>query len=118
MNWLIDMVKIEQMYVDIDTLTGQLIEQLEGKSIKISGFMMPLDSAVEQSHFILSMLPLEGCQFCAPGTQAQFIEVKVSEGEGIRYTYSPIEVSGTLELLPDAPMGLYFLIKDAKEVTE
>ena len=77
--------------------------------------MMPLENTLEQKHFILSMLPLDGCQFCAPGTQAQFLEVKV-KGDGIRYSYDPIEVAGTFELIPEAPMGLYFLIKDAKEV--
>ena len=95
---------------------GETVKQLEGKSVKIIGFMMPLESSLEQNHFILSMLPLDGCQFCAPGTQAQFLEVKVAEGKGIRYTYDPIEVAGTFELIPDAPMGVYFLIKDAKEV--
>lgn len=95
---------------------GDNVRQLEGKSVKIIGFMMPLESSLEQKHFILSMLPLDGCQFCAPGTQAEFLEVKVKEGKGIKYTYDPIEVAGTFELIPDAPMGVYFLIKDAKEV--
>ena len=94
---------------------GDTVKGLEGKSVKIIGFMMPLENTLEQKHFILSMLPLDGCQFCAPGTQAQFLEVKV-KGDGIRYSYDPIEVAGTFELIPDAPMGLYFLIKDAKEV--
>jgi len=94
---------------------GETVKGLEGKSVKIIGFMMPLENTLEQKHFILSMLPLDGCQFCAPGTQAQFLEVKV-KGDGIRYSYDPIEVAGTFELIPEAPMGLYFLIKDAKEV--
>ncbi|MBX2822714.1 MAG: DUF3299 domain-containing protein [Rhodothermaceae bacterium] len=94
---------------------GETVKGLEGKHVKILGFMMPLENTLEQKHFILSMLPLDGCEFCAPGTQAQFLEVKV-KGDGIRYTYDPIEVAGTFELIPDAPMGLYFLIKDAKEV--
>ena len=94
---------------------GDTVKGLEGKSVKIIGFMMPLENTLEQKHFILSMLPLDGCQFCAPGTQAQFLEVKV-KGDGIRYSYDPIEVAGTFELIPEAPMGLYFLIKDAKEV--
>ena len=95
---------------------GEDVKKLDGKSVKIMGFMMPLESTLEQSHFILSMLPLDGCQFCAPGTQAQFLEVKVSPGNGIRYTYDAIEIAGILELIPDAPMGVYFLIKDAKEI--
>lgn len=95
---------------------GDFVKGLEGKEVKITGFMMPLESSLEQTHFILSMLPLDGCQFCAPGTQAQFLEVKVKGDKGIRYTYDPIEIAGTFELIPDAPMGVYFLIKDAKEV--
>ena len=94
---------------------GASVKALAGKSIKMYGFMMPLETSMKQSHFILSMLPLDGCQFCAPGTQAQFVEVKV-KGEGIEYTLEPIEVAGTLELLPDAPMGVYFLINEAKQV--
>ena len=96
---------------------GETVKNLEGKSVKIMGFMMPLENSLEQKHFILSMLPLDGCQFCAPGTQAQFLEVKVEDGKkGIKYTYEPIEIAGTFELIPDAPMGVYFLIKEAKEV--
>lgn len=95
---------------------GEKITALEGQSVKILGFMMPLEGSLEQKHFILSMLPLDGCQFCAPGTQAEFLEVKVKGDKGIRYTYDPIEIAGTFELIPDAPMGLYFLIKDAKLV--
>ena len=94
---------------------GERVKSLEGKSIRIFGFMMPLEGSLKQKHFILSMLPLDGCQFCAPGTETQFIEVKV-DGEGISYTYNAIEIAGTFELIPDAPMGVYFLIKDAKEV--
>ncbi len=92
---------------------GPEVKKLDGKDIQINGFMMPLETTMVQKHFILSMLPLDGCQFCAPGTQSQFIEVKM-EDKGIEYTMQPIEVSGTLELLPDAPMGVFFLIKDAK----
>ncbi len=95
---------------------GDSVKKLEGKSIKIYGFMMPLESSMKQSHFILSMLPLDGCQFCAPGTQAQFIEVKVGKGEGIEYTLEPIEIAGNFVLQPDAPMGVYFLIDEAKQV--
>ena len=94
---------------------GPEVKKLDGKDIQINGFMMPLETTMEQKHFILSMLPLDGCQFCAPGTQSQFIEVKVAGNKGIEYTMQPIEVSGTLELLPEAPMGVYFLIKDAKQ---
>lgn len=95
---------------------GEKVEQLAGETIQIYGFMMPLETTMKQSHFILSMLPLDGCQFCAPGTQAQFIEVKVKDGEGIEYTLEPIDIAGTFELQPDAPMGVYFLISDARKV--
>lgn len=95
---------------------GETVRKLAGTSIKIYGFMMPLENTMKQKHFILSMMPLDGCQFCAPGTQAQFIEVKVSEGEGIEYKLEPIDITGTFELLPDAPMGVYFLVKDAELV--
>ena len=93
---------------------GEQVKNLDGKSVKLLGFMMPLEGSLKQKHFILSMLPLDGCQFCAPGTEAQFVEVKVSEGDGITYTYNPLEISGTFELIPDAPMGVYFLINNAK----
>ena len=97
---------------------GEKVQELNGKTIKIYGFMMPLDGSLQQKHFILSMLPIEGCQFCAPGTQAQFIEVNASRGEGIRYTYDSIQIQGTFELMPDAPMGVYFLMTDAELVED
>ncbi len=97
---------------------GDEVKKLEEKNVKITGFMMPLESSLKQKHFILSMLPLDGCQFCAPGTQAEFIEISTGKNDGVEYTYNAITIEGTFELMPDAPMGVYFLIKNAKQVRE
>lgn len=35
------------------------------------------------------------------------------KNKGISYTYDPIVITGPLELLPDAPMGVYLGIKEA-----
>lgn len=95
---------------------SEAIKQLDGEAVKVTGFMLPISSDIKQEHFILSAVPLEGCNFCAPGEATQFVDVVTPGGKGISYTYDPITITGTLEMLPDAPMGVFLGIKEAKQV--
>ncbi|RMH63182.1 MAG: DUF3299 domain-containing protein [Bacteroidetes bacterium] len=88
------------------------VQALAGKEVRLKGFMMPLDQAAEQQHFILSAAPVANCFFCMPGGPESLIEVLAAET--VPFTYDPIEVTGTLELLEDDPMGMYYRIRDAR----
>lgn len=88
------------------------VSSLKGRSIKLKGFMMPLDQASKQQHFILSANPVTNCFYCLPGGPETLVEVRTDKP--VEFSYDPVEVSGTLELLTDDPMGMYYRLVDAK----
>lgn len=92
------------------------VSTLSGKTIEIKGFMLPLDQAAKQQHFILSSIPVADCYFCMPGGPESMVEIKAAKG--VEFTYNPITVTGTLEVLKDDPMGMYYRLTDATVTTE
>lgn len=90
------------------------VQQLAGQEVQLKGFMMPLDQAAEQQHFILSAAPVANCFFCMPGGPESLIEIVANDA--VEFTYDPIVVAGTLELLENDPMGMYYRISDARVV--
>lgn len=90
----------------------EAVMKLQGAEVKLKGFMMPLDQAATQQHFVLSANPVNNCFYCLPGGPESLVEVRMEEG--IEFSYDPIEITGTLELLEDDPMGMYYRLADAK----
>lgn len=90
----------------------EAITRLEGEVITIKGFMMPLEQAVKQQHFILSANPVTNCFYCLPGGPESLIEIKTQKP--IEFSYDPVEITGKLELLTDDPMGMYYRLTDAR----
>lgn len=87
------------------------LQALDGHDIRLSGFMMPIESGTLQRHFLLMAYP-PSCHFCVSGGPSSTIEV-LSEG-GIAYSRDAVTVTGTFRLLPDAPEGVFFRIEDAR----
>jgi len=87
------------------------LKALSGKVVKVNGFMMPLQQAERQSHFLLMAYPIS-CPFCLSIGPAQIVEIKAREG--IAFSYEPMLVEGTLELLEIDESGLFFRLKDAR----
>lgn len=88
------------------------VQQLNGKQIKLKGFMLPLDQAAKQQHFILSANPVANCFYCLPGGPESLVEIKADRA--VDFSYDPVEVSGRLELLQSDPMGMYYRVVGAK----
>ena len=87
------------------------VVSLAGQEIKIEGFIMPLQQSQEQSHFILSGNPVAGCNFCMPGGPESMIEVKADTP--VEFSYEPVTIVGTLEILEDDPNGLIYRLTAA-----
>lgn len=83
---------------------------LDKKSVKLQGFMMPLEAGERQKHFILTAMP-PSCGFCMPGGAESVVEVRSKQP--IKYTMEPVLLSGTLSVLRDDPTGLYYRLVDA-----
>lgn len=94
------------------------VKKLAGKTVKVKGFMFPLDMSETQHHFLLSAFP-PSCPFHAPGGPRHIIEVFVEKDQGIEFTYDPLIVEGEMELLEfDEDNGLYYRMNKAKMVEE
>lgn len=90
------------------------IEALDGTSVQVAGYMIPLSFEKEQTHFLISAYPGDGCFFHLPGGPNSVVEVKADRG--MDFTYDTIAITGQLELLHDDPWGLMYRLTDAKPV--
>jgi len=90
------------------------IEQLDGRSVQVAGYMIPLSFEKEQTHFLISAYPGDGCFFHLPGGPNSVVEVKADRG--MDFTYDTIAITGQLELLHDDPWGLMYRLTEAKPV--
>jgi len=87
------------------------ITKLNGQSVKVQGFMMPIEAGETHRRFILSALP-PSCSFCLPGGAESIIEVIASEA--FRPTIDPIVLSGKLQVLKSDSMGIFYRLTDAR----
>ena len=93
---------------------AQDIQKLDQKTIRVSGYMIPLGYEEEQTHFLVSAWPGDGCYFHLPGGPNSVIEVKAQRG--VEFTFDTIEIEGKLELIEDDPYGLLYRMVDAQAV--
>jgi uncharacterized protein len=91
------------------------VSALNGKTVKVQGFMLPLDMGDKQKRFLLSAAPPH-CTFCLPGGAETMIEVRAKNA--VRYGFDAVTLSGKLAVLKDDPAGLYYRLTDAEEELE
>jgi len=89
------------------------IRELDGETVRLKGFMYPLEAGEAHAWFLLSALP-PACPFCLPGTSRTLVDV---HGEApIRYTLDPVVLEGKFALLSEDDSGLYYRLMDAVQV--
>jgi hypothetical protein len=81
-----------------------------GASIKLSGFVLPLDVRSRTAHFAL-MRRSPGCAFCPPGQATEAVEVKSTRA--IAPTAELITVEGRLRLVEESSQGLFYQLEGA-----
>ncbi len=86
---------------------------LDNQTVRLCGFMMPLDMTEQQQHFLLSAVPAS-CPFCMPAGPSEIVEV-ISK-RPIKFGFDPIVMSGKLSLLKDDKSGLLYRMTDAEWV--
>lgn len=52
------------------------VQALADKTVKIQGFMVPLEAGEKQKHFLLSASP-QTCAYCMPGGPESLVEVRL-----------------------------------------
>ena len=89
---------------------AQNVTALDGKVVRVQGFMMPLDIGDKQRRFLLVAAPPH-CAFCLPAGPDAMIEVRAKSD--VRYGFDVVSLSGKLQVLKDDPAGLYYRLIDA-----
>ncbi|MCO4292312.1 hypothetical protein NF867_05485 [Solitalea sp. MAHUQ-68] len=73
------------------------IKALEGETITLKGYLIPLEKGLQHQLFMLSVLPIDQCYFCGK-TKGVPEMVEVNMNKPIDYTKQPISVKGILQL--------------------
>ena len=89
------------------------INDRAGEKVKISGFMMPLQPELKQTHFLLTSNP-PSCFFHVPGGAAGSIEVMAVDG--IEVSWDPVVLEGRFEPLETSEVGVIYRLHDARIV--
>jgi uncharacterized protein len=89
---------------------AQDVAALDGKVVRVQGFMMPLDIGDKQRRFLLVAAPPH-CSFCLPAGPDAMIEVRAKSD--VRYGFDAVSLAGKLQVLKDDPAGLYYRLVDA-----
>lgn len=91
------------------------VKALDGKEIKIKGFMFPLDATEGQKQFLFGPFPVN-CPFQYHVGPSLVLEVH-ADGNPVKFSYDPIVLSGKLELVPDDPeYGTFYRLKNARQL--
>ena len=105
-------IRYEEMMLVADF--PQAITERAGQTVKLSGFMMPLEPDLKQRRFLLTSNP-PSCFFHVPGGPAGAVEVLASEG--IEVSWSPVVLEGRFEPQQRSEIGVVYRLHDARLVT-
>ncbi len=83
------------------------VKSLAGKTVRVNGFVLPLDGSDHTSHFLLTRnTPV--CMFCPPGEPNEVVEVVAPRP--IEWTDKLVTVTGPLTLVDNGEKGIFFKI--------
>ena len=105
-------IRYEEMMLVADF--PQAITERAGQTVKLSGFMMPLEADLKQRRFLLTSNP-PSCFFHVPGGPAGAVEVLASEG--IEVSWNPVVLEGRFEPQQKSQIGVVYRLHDARLVT-
>ncbi|MEM7583968.1 MAG: DUF3299 domain-containing protein [Acidobacteriota bacterium] len=82
-----------------------------GQTVKLAGFMLPLETTRKQKHFVLASNP-PGCFFHIPGGPAGAVEVFAKEP--LEVTWEPVLLEGRFEAQETSEMGVLYRLHEAR----
>jgi uncharacterized protein len=104
--------KADDGYIRSKPVFPAAVKALDGKRVRVAGFMMPLENASRQKHFVLLGYPA-GCPFHTHAMPNQFIEVKADQAFAVEIEQA-IVVEGVLELTGADESGIFYRLSAAK----
>ena len=84
---------------------------LDGRDVRIMGFIYPLEGGLEHERFLLTAWP-PSCPFCLPAGPAQMVQVETKAP--IPFSDGAILIGGSFEVLEDDPSGMYYRMSGAE----
>ncbi len=93
---------------------GEKARSIDGKTISLKGYMVPLKEFTGHKYFVLSAYPFNMCFFCGAAGPETVIEVYSKEE--IDFTEDKITIKGKLKLNTNDPDHLMYLMEDAELV--
>lgn len=89
---------------------GDSLKELDGKQIRISGYMLPL--TVDRKEYILSRYHFSECFFCGNGGPETVMELKLKQEIKKVVLDHPVDFVGTFRL-NKTPYELVFVLEEA-----
>jgi hypothetical protein len=89
------------------------LEQLDGKTVTITGFMQPVRDELAVTGFLLLEFPV-GCWFCETPEATGMISVELKAGKSADFKKGLVKITGTLKLNYTDPESYLFTITDAR----
>ena len=101
----VDLLGAWEFRYDLDDPFPKFLHQINGKIVKVTGFMLP-DIEFEQISQFHIVRSLWGCCFGAPPRVNEMVRAEVPDSLRIDYTYNTLELVGTLEMVFSMEDGL------------
>jgi len=83
---------------------------LNGKKIKLMGYMFPLMQGDNQKEFLLGAYP-QSCPFHYHVGPSQIVEVH--SPKGVKFSYEPVKIEGNFTAEYNSEFGVFYYLKDA-----
>jgi hypothetical protein len=89
------------------------LEQLDGKTVTLTGFMQPVRDELAVTGFLLLEYPV-GCWFCETPEATGMVSVGLKAGKSVEFKKGLVKVTGTLSLNRTDPETYLFTVTDAR----
>jgi uncharacterized protein len=86
------------------------IRALNGKTVKLQGYVLPLEAGQTHRYFLLSAWS-PSCPFCQTAGPEAMVEVKARAA--VKYSIDPVVVEGRLMLLDNDASGMFYRLVEA-----
>lgn len=95
---------------------GIITQQMDGKVIELSGFIIPLSGKLAQSHFMLSRYPQSMCFFCGKAGPETAAQVFMKGEKKVSFTEDKVTVKGILRINATDMNNLLYTLDQAELV--
>lgn len=116
---LLSLVTYEKQYneimgMEIDIpVVNPMVQKMNGQEIEVTGYIIPLEGKIEQSHFVFSAFPMSSCFFCGKAGPETAMEVDMGKQKKVKYSEEKITLKGILRVRKSDGMELMYKLEDA-----